>query len=196
MPVGSSYEKRRRAFTVLTLASDSVSTSSARRSPSFSSTSTSFSDPCHSGAFAMSAAISQQRSIGASISTVFSPVTFPISRRTVPEVAVPPGKPRPPGHADGTAASGRGLPDQKELLSAAQPLDPHLFAHRGRAVGAGGAPDQLDRPPAPRVPARDTALMLGQPPLRVGRPAAVERAVGAAQQVDERVHARRRPDTR
>jgi hypothetical protein len=44
--------------TVFTFASDSVSASTARRSPSRSSTSTSFSEPCQSGAFSMSDAIS------------------------------------------------------------------------------------------------------------------------------------------
>ena len=56
--VGSSYEKRSVARTVFTLASDSVSASRARFWPSRSRTSTSLSDPCHSGAFAISEAIS------------------------------------------------------------------------------------------------------------------------------------------
>ena len=46
------------ARTVFTFASDSVSASVARFSPSRSSTSTSLSEPCHSGALAMSDAIS------------------------------------------------------------------------------------------------------------------------------------------
>src|SRR3954470_9638830 len=127
IPVGSSYENRSRAFTVLTLASDSVSTSAARRSPSPPRTSTSSTEPCHSGAPAMSAAMSKQRSIGASISTVFSPVMF----------AIP----------DGT------LPDQRELLSARQALDPDLLAHCLGSVRARRAPDQLDRPAPARVAA-------------------------------------------
>ena len=61
-PADRRWAARRRsaatAFTVLTLASDSVSTSSGRFSASRSSTSTSFSEPCHSAAFSMSAAIS------------------------------------------------------------------------------------------------------------------------------------------
>ena len=49
---------------VRTEALDSVSTLFARRSPSRSSTSTSVSDFCHSGACSMSAAISNTRSTG------------------------------------------------------------------------------------------------------------------------------------
>src|SRR3954468_17800923 len=158
MPVGSSYEKRSRAFTVFTLASFSVSTSEARLSASRSSTSTSFSEPCHSGAPAMSAAISKTRSMGASISTLRSPVMFPM-RRT--------------------------LPDQRALLSPAQALDPRLLAHRLRAVRALRVPHELDGTAHARVAARRAREVLAQAPLRVCRPAAVERAVGAAEEVHE-----------
>src|SRR5215213_6936462 len=79
MLVCGSYEKRSVALTVFTFASDSVATSTARFSESRSSTSTSLRDPCHSAAFAMSAAISYTRSIGASISTLRSPLIVPIA---------------------------------------------------------------------------------------------------------------------
>ena len=48
--------------------------------------------------------------------------------------------------------------------------------------------DELHRPARARVAARGAGLVLAQAPLGVGRPAAVERAVGAAQEVDERGH--------
>src|SRR5215210_4270618 len=75
------------------------------------------------------------------------------------------------------------------LIHRRQPLDPDLLAHRLRARLELARVDELDRPAGARVAARAPGLVLAQAPLGVGRPAAVERSVGAAQEVDERGHA-------
>src|SRR3569833_740155 len=66
----------------------------------------------------------------------------------------------------------------------AEALDADLLAHRLGLVCTTAAPDELDRQPAARVARRLSGPVLPEPPLRIGRPAAVERSVGAFEQVD------------
>src|SRR5829696_4711153 len=74
--------------------------------------------------------------------------------------------------------------DQRQLLRARERLDPRLLAAGRRAVGVLRAPGQRHGEPAARVAARAAGVVGGEPALDVHGPAAVQRAVGAAQQVD------------
>ena len=76
------------------------------------------------------------------------------------------------------------------LIARRQALDADLLAHRLGARGELARVDQLHRTPRAGVVACGARLVLAQAPLGIGRPAAVERAVGAAQQVDERGQSR------
>src|SRR5215213_4103033 len=78
--------------------------------------------------------------------------------------------------------------DQRALLGGGEALDAGLLAHRLRAARALGDPDECDRPARARVAAGCSGAVLVEPPLRIGRPAAVERPVGAAEEVDEGAH--------
>src|SRR3954470_365540 len=76
-------------------------------------------------------------------------------------------------------------------MSCRKALDARLLAHRLRPRLELARVDQLDRPACTRIAARGAREGLAQAPFRVRGPAAVERAVGAPQEVDERRHAGR-----
>jgi hypothetical protein len=74
--------------------------------------------------------------------------------------------------------------DELKLGCSGKPLDPGLFASRGRSIANRDHNRELNRSSAARVAAGGAGTVCGQSPLDVGRPSAVERVVGAAKQVD------------
>ena len=78
--------------------------------------------------------------------------------------------------------------DQRQLLRPREALDPVLLAQRLLARADRLGPRQLHRQPAARVAAGGAGAVLAHAAADVGGPAAVERAVGAAQEVDVGAH--------
>ena len=76
--------------------------------------------------------------------------------------------------------------DQAKLGRSWEPLDAGLLAKRGGSIGDRDRERELNRTPAARVAAGGAGTVGGEAPLHVGRPAAVQAVVGAAQQVDVR----------
>jgi hypothetical protein len=82
---------------------------------------------------------------------------------------------------------------ERELGRAAQALDARLLASGGARVGHRDDRGQLDGQPRAGVTRAAAALMSGDAPRHVARPARVERVVRAApQQVDHRLAHQRR----
>ncbi len=71
-----------------------------------------------------------------------------------------------------------------QLVGPREALDPHLLAHCGAPVHHRPSGDQLDRQPAGGVARGLAGRVLGHALGSIVRPAGVERAVAAAQQVD------------
>ena len=88
----------------------------------------------------------------------------------------------------GAAGGGRVSGDQGELLGPRERLDPGLLAPRGATVGQRSRPDERHRQAAAGVAAGAAGVVRGEPVLHVDRPAAVQRPVRAAQQVDPGGH--------
>jgi hypothetical protein len=74
--------------------------------------------------------------------------------------------------------------DELELARARESLDAALLAKRGGAISDRNDGCQFDRGAAAGVAAGGSGAVGGQAPLDVGRPTAVEAAVGAPEQVD------------
>lgn len=79
--------------------------------------------------------------------------------------------------------------EQLKLGRPRESFDARFFPQRGGAIDNWDDGRQLDRASAARVAAGDAGTMGGQALVDVGRPAAIEAAVGAPKQVHER-HAR------
>src|SRR5215211_3010953 len=82
----------------------------------------------------------------------------------------------------------RGSPDERPLLRPGELLDPPFLAQRRGPAGHRLDPHHLDGPPPAGVAAGRAGLVLALAPLGLGGPAAVERSVAAAQEVDEGAH--------
>src|SRR6059058_814446 len=82
-----------------------------------------------------------------------------------------------------TRVSGPRSAEQPQLGRARQPLDARLLAQRLRARCHRLRPRELDRQPRARVAARLALVVARQARVEVRRPAAVQAAVAAAQQI-------------
>ena len=81
-------------------------------------------------------------------------------------------------------SGGRTSFDQPKLGCTGEPLDPSLLAQRGGPIGDREHNRELNRAAAARVAAAGARTVRYQALLDVGRPAAVEAVIGAAEEVN------------